>query len=141
MSLAIRHARREYANGRDLAINLPAGSNWQTYEKVLERLDGGGRPLLEAGEPAIHIAEVRTRAFEAEVDLIYPLVSGPNQLVTLYLERGFNDWSIKKTRAWQIRDVLTPAPSYVAPTAEALAKKKRESGPAGEMPATAPATE
>jgi hypothetical protein len=136
MSLAIKYARKEYAPGQDLALNLPAGADWQTYEKVFERLDGGGRPMLQAGEAAIHIVEVRARAFEAEVDLIYPRTGGPNQPATLFMHRGFNDWEVTKTRLWQIRDVLAPAPAYVAPSGEELAKKKRDSGPAGETPAS-----
>jgi hypothetical protein len=139
MTLAIKYARSEYASGQDLAVNLPLGADWQTYEKVFERLDGGGRPMMQPGEAAIHIVEVRARAFEAEVDLVYPRPGGPNQLVTLFMHRGFNDWEVKNTRQWQIRDVLTPPPAYVAPSAEELAKKKRESGPAGEAPASRPA--
>jgi hypothetical protein len=95
--------------------------------------------MTKANEPAIHITQVRTRAFDAEVDLVYPRADGLNQLVTLRLNRElFDDWRVQSARPWQIRDIAIPDPSYQAPTAEELAKKKRESGPGGEVPASQP---
>jgi hypothetical protein len=76
---------------------------------------------------------VRTRAFEAEVDVVYPRADGLNQLVTLELERElFKDWRVKSARPWQLRNVEMPEPTYIAPTAEELVKKDKDVGPGGE---------
>jgi hypothetical protein len=45
---------------------------------------------------------------------------------------------VTSTRPWQLRDVATPEPHYVAPTAAEVAKSKKEHGPGGETPATRP---
>lgn len=139
MALSIDYVRETYLPGQDLAVNLPAGSGWQSYEKVFEKTKADDRPLMQSSEKAVHIKEVRTRAFDAECDVIYPRADGLNQLVTLKLQREvFKDWRVKSARLWQIRDIAAPDPSYVAPTPEELAKKKREQGPAGEIPASQP---
>lgn len=139
MALSIEYVRDTYLPGQDLAVNLPAGSGWQAYEKVFEKTAASDRPLMQASDKAVHVKEVRTRAFDAECDVIYPRADGLNQLVTLTLQREvFKDWRVKSARLWQIRDITAPDPSYVAPTPEELAKKKREQGPAGETPASQP---
>jgi len=140
MALAIDYARTEYLPGKDLAINLPQGANWEVYQRVFGKLEGGGRPLIDDKEPAIHIKEVRTRSFDAQVDLIYPRGDGLNQLATISMHSEvFKDWRVTSARLWQIRDVQTPEPHYIPPTPEELAKKKIERGPAGETPASKPA--
>jgi hypothetical protein len=140
MALAIDYARAEYVPGKDYPVNLPAGSGWQSYEKVFEKTQGDDTPMKTVGEAALHITQVRTRAFDAEVDLVYPRGDGLNQLVTMKLNREvFEDWRVISARLWQIRDVEIPDPTYTPPTPEELAKKKRERGPAGEVPATQPA--
>jgi len=76
---------------------------------------------------------VRTRAFDAQIDVIYPRPDGLNQLVTLTMQREvFKDWRVTTTRPWQIRNVEAPAANYVPPTAEQLVKEKKEVGPGGE---------
>ena len=140
MGLAIDYTRNEYLAGKNYPVNLPAGSGWESYEKVFEKTKGDDTPMMKIGEPAIHITQVRTRAFDAEVDVVYPRSDGLNQLVTLNLHREvFKDWRVTDARMWQIRNVDIPDPSYSPPTAEELAKKKRERGPAGEVPASQPA--
>ena len=121
MATAIRYARSTYLEGREVAINLPRGAPAEAYDKVFAKLDaegGGGRPMTVPGEPALHIVEVRTRAMDAQVDLIYPRADGLNQFVTLTLRREvFEDWRVKSARPWRLRNVELPQPNYVPPPA------------------------
>jgi hypothetical protein len=137
MAAALNYTQREYTVGKELPINLPDGCNWEAYQRVFERVSGEPRPMLKAGEPAIAITEVRTRAWDAEVDLVYPRGDGLNQLVTIDLSRDVTKpWHVKSARLWQIRDVTLPDPTYVAPTAEQLIKEKVLVGPNGERATT-----
>lgn len=132
MAVAIRYARENYGKDQDLAINLPAGTTAEAYETVFKKV-GGGRPMMDSGEKAIHIQEVRSRNFNAQVDLIYPRADGLNQLVTLTLHRGMLEkYRVERARAWQIRDVEAPEPSYVPTAAKAF-----ESGESSEKIVTA----
>jgi len=121
MALAIDYVRDEYLPGQNLPVNLPTGTSWEAYNKTFSRVkDGKGgttiNPMTKPGEPAICITEVRTRAFDAEVDVIYPRADGLNQLATLKLQREvFKEWAVKSARPWQIRNVQLPDPTYVAP--------------------------
>lgn len=133
MAVAIDYSRDNYTPGKELPINLPAGADWEVYDKVFTKLAHGGTPMTKRGQPALCIEEVRTRAFEAEVDVVYPRGDGLNQLATLQLERElFKDWRVKTARQWQIRSIEMPDPNYVPPTAEELVKKHKEVGPGGE---------
>lgn len=137
IAAALNYARREYTPDKNLPINLPAGCSWEVYHRVFERVSGEPRPMLKAGEPAIAITEVRTRLWEAEVDLIYPRGDGLNQLVTIHVERNATEpWRVKSARLWQIRNEAMPDPNYVAPTVEQLVKEKVLVGPNGEQPTT-----
>lgn len=121
MALSIDYVRTEYVAGQDLPVNLPAGTSAEAYNKIFSKVkDGRGgttiHPMTKPGEPAICITEVRTRAFDAEVDVIYPRADGLNQLATLKLQREvFKEWAVKSARPWQLRNVQLPEPTYVAP--------------------------
>jgi hypothetical protein len=115
---SIRYAREKFLDGRDLPINLPQGVSAAVYDKVFAHL-GGGRPMQAAGESAIHITEVRTRAMNAQVDMIYPRADGIHQFVTLTLEHGmFEKWRVVRSKPWVMRDVVPPGPNYVSPPPE-----------------------
>ena len=115
MAVAVQYARDTYTKDQDLAINLPEGTPALVYDKVIAKV-GEGRPLRNAGEPAIHIKEVRTRGFDAQVDLVYARPDGMHQLVTLTLNRTvFQSWRVVNARPWQLRDFTPPAPNYVPP--------------------------
>jgi hypothetical protein len=140
MVIAIEYTRDNYVTGKDLPINLPEGANWEVYHRVFDKLAHGGRPMTVKGEAAIHVKEVRSRAFDAQVDVIYPRGDGLNQLATITMQSELlKDWRVTGARPWQIRDVQTPEPNYIAPTPEELAKKKMDGGPNGETPAAKPA--
>jgi hypothetical protein len=115
MAAAIKFTRENYTKDLDLPINLPAGMPPQAYDKVFAKL-GDGRPMTTAGEPAIHITEVRTRTFNAQVDLIYPRRDGFNQFITLTMKRSvLENYRVDRVRPWQLRDVTAMTPNYVAP--------------------------
>lgn len=110
---AIGYARAQYLNGEEFPINLPKGVPAEVYDKVFEKL-GGGRPMERPDEKAIHITEVRTRALNAQVDMIYSRPDGVPQFVTLSLEHGvFEKWRVTSARPWAIRNVEVPEPNYV----------------------------
>lgn len=132
MAAALRYADEHYANDRDMAINLPPGAGWEAYDKVIDKL-GWGRPMTDPAEPAFHIKEVRTRMMDAQVDMVYPKASGLNQLVTLTLRRSVTEnYHVKSTRPWQLRDVELPEPHYVPPTPEEQAKRDKKRGKDGD---------
>ena len=115
MAVAIRYVQENCAKETDLAINLPEGVPSEAYDMVFAKL-GGGRPMTVEGEPAIHIKEVRTRNFNAQVDVIYPKGDGFNQLATITLKRTIlENYRVERIRPWQIRDVAILSPHYVAP--------------------------
>jgi len=116
MAVAVKYAREHFTPDEDLPVNLPEGTPAAVYDKVFLKL-GYGRPLLNAGEKAVHIKEVRTRGFNAQVDLIYTKSTGMNQLVTLTLSRTLvESWRVTGSRPWQLRDFQAPPPNYVPPS-------------------------
>jgi hypothetical protein len=115
IATAIRYAQENYTKDQDVAINLPPGVPAAAYDKVFAKL-GGGRPMMNPDEPAIHITEVRTRNFNAQVDMIYPRADGLNQFVTLSMKRSvLENYRVERARPWQLRDVASMAPNYVVP--------------------------
>lgn len=118
IATAIRYAQQNYVKDQDVAINLPPGVPAEAYDKVFAKLEGG-RPMTVEGEPALHITEVRTRNFNAQVDMIYPRADGLNQFVTLTMKRSvLENYHVVRARPWQLRDVTAMAPNYVAPPVE-----------------------
>lgn len=115
LATAIRFVQENYTHDQDLAINLPQGVPAEAYDAVFAKL-GGGRPMTLAGEPAIHIQEVRTRNFNAQADVIYPRADGFNQLATITMKRTvFQNYRVERVRPWQLPDVVAMTPNYVAP--------------------------
>ena len=115
MATAIKYVRENCTPGQDLAINLPAGMSSEVYDKIFQKL-GSGRPMTMPEELAIHIQEVRTRNFNAQVDVIYPRVDGFNQLMTITMKRTLlENYRVERVRPWQLTDVMAMAPNYVAP--------------------------
>jgi hypothetical protein len=115
MATAIKYVRDYCTPGQDLAINLPAGMSSEVYDMIFEKL-GSGRPMTMPDEKAIHIQEVRTRNFNAQVDVIYPRADGFNQLMTITMKRSLlENYRVERVRPWQLTDVMAMAPNYVAP--------------------------
>src|SRR5437773_2216679 len=85
------------------------------YDKVIAHL-GAGQAMQSAGEKAVHVTEVRTRGFDATVDLMYPRTDALYQPVTLTLQRSvLEGWRVIGTRTWQYKDAKPPAPNLEAP--------------------------
>lgn len=134
MAAAVRYARDRFTPDEDLPVNLPEGTPSTVYDKVFAKL-GYGRPLLNAGEKAVHVTEVRTRGFNAQVDLVYTKPTGMNQLVTLTLTRTLVDpWHVTGSRPWQLRDFTVPAPNYVPPPVVDDKAAPAEEPPSAESP-------
>lgn len=115
MTTSIEYAQERYLSGEDAAINLPEGTSAQAYDAVFAKLDGG-RPMLIANEPTIHIQEVRTRGFDAQTDLIYQKSDGFYQMVTLTLRGNMMEqYRVTGARTWQIRNMAAPGPHYIPP--------------------------
>lgn len=115
MAASIKYAQERYLSDSDAAINLPEGTSAQAYDAVFAKL-GGGRPMLIANEPTIHIQEVRTRGFDAQADLIFQKSDGFYQMVTLTLRGNMMEqYRVTGARTWQIRNMAAPGPNYVPP--------------------------
>lgn len=113
MATAIRFAQEKYVKDQNLPINLPEGTPAQAYQKVFEKL-GKGEGHTDPAKKALHITQVRTRGFDAQVDLIYPRADGLHQQVTLTLRgNALFKYRVVSERPWRLRDVTPPAPSYV----------------------------
>jgi hypothetical protein len=126
MAESIKYAREHYIKNEDLPVNLPVGANWKVYDAVFEKL-GSGRHMTEVGEKALHITEVRTRGFDAQVDMIYPREDGLYQSVTLTLSRSVVDpFHVTTARQWQVRDLKSPEPTYIGPTPEEMEKIQKQ---------------
>jgi hypothetical protein len=123
MTVAVQYAKDHFMQGHDFAINLPEGTPADVYEKVFHKL-GFGRPMVMPNEAALHIQEVRTRGFNAQVDVIYPRTDGLNQMATLTMSRGALDkYKVTDVRIWQSRNLQLPAPHYVAPPPEPVKER------------------
>jgi hypothetical protein len=112
---SVEYVRERFGVAGDLPLNLPEGVPASVYDKVFARL-GGGEPMMQPGQRAIHIVQVRTRGMDAQVDLIYPRPDGPHQEVTLTLGHYvFQKWQVRSVRKWGVPVHSPPPPHYVAP--------------------------
>lgn len=114
MTEAIRYTNERAAKLDPLVFNLPEGSSVEDYDRLLQRLSapGGVRPMREDGERAIHITQIRVRAADAEVDVVYPRAGGLYETATLSLrQRMFSRFEVQRMRVWRVT-VLPPLPTY-----------------------------
>ena len=137
MAAAIRRAHTERGGEDEMVINLPAGASYKVYDKVLEKLEEG-RPMTRVGEAAFHVAEVRIRTVDAEVDIIAPGSGGVPGLTTYKFKQNvLSGWTIEDKRFWRIH-VAIPAPNYVPPPVEEIedeeAAEEAPAAPAPEQP-------
>jgi hypothetical protein len=109
---SIRHVHSRFGIGHDdYAINLPAGCPALVYEKVIAKL-GTGLPMTDASQWAYHVVEIRSRALNAECDIIYPRENAPHGMVTLHLENDLGRYQVKSTKLWNL-PASAPQPNYV----------------------------
>ncbi len=113
MAEAIRYGNERYLNQEQPVFNLPEGVTLSTYDAVKRRLRGGSA-MREPEQRAIHVKQIRTRAHNAEVDIVYPRDDGLHHLVTLHMkQRLLNRFDVEHTRLWRIH-VEAPQPTYPA---------------------------
>src|SRR5262245_61172708 len=60
MAVSLVWANSLYGTSENPAINLPAGSTPELYNRVIRRMHTG-HPMLDPKEPAFHIMQVRSR--------------------------------------------------------------------------------
>jgi len=122
MADSFRYVHDRYNAGHDaFAVNLPPGTPAKVYDKVLLKL-GTGEPMTDSSQWGYHLVELRSRGLSAEADFVVPRPGAPHALVTLHLEKQFNDYSVKSAKVWNL-PVSVPGPNYVPPpVAEALAQ-------------------
>lgn len=95
-----------------ILFNLPASSPPQLFGKVRWELDGARvltDPAQEDADRAVHLAHVRLRGTECEVDVISRGADGVPRVTTVYFRRGvFESWQLERTRVWRIRAEIPP---------------------------------
>ena len=116
MAEAIRHSHDKWGNRTysptEPAINLPEGTPAEVYVVVTEKL-GGGQPMMSTGQLAYHITEVRVRALDAEVDLMYPTADGMMREATLSFQKDiWSKFRVTAVRPWRVPVRTTPPPHY-----------------------------
>jgi hypothetical protein len=111
MAASIREMHeRDGASGL-IVFNLPAGMPERLYRRVAKLMGGKARPMMNAGEPAYHVCEVRVRGTEAEVDIVHPGPGGSPRLVTVAcrstMAHGFEPRSVRPYR-FVVEEPLPP---------------------------------
>jgi hypothetical protein len=122
MADSFRYVHDRYNAGHDsYAVNLPPGTPSKVYDKVLLKL-GAGEPMTDSSQWGYHLVELRSRGLSAEADFVVPRQGAPHAMVTLHLEKQFNNYSVKSAKVWNL-PVSVPGPNYIPPppVEEALA--------------------
>ncbi len=127
MADALRYAHDRYGTGHaDFAINLPPGTPAKVYDMVIKKL-AAGHPMTDSSEWGYHLIELRSRGFSAEADMVIPRSGAPHALITLHLEKEFNNYTISTAKVWNLPTTV-PRPHYTPPppVEEALAQQTNE---------------
>ncbi len=132
-------ARRE----REIIFNLPEGIPAEVYDKVAKHLgeDVSARPMTEDDRRAIHVTGVRIRAFDSEVDVVYPRPDGMHEMIMLSMRQNLlNRHRVIGSRLWRIHVTAPPAHYVAPPTIEPLLNEvesvevvELETAPGGEQ--------
>ncbi|MCC6680544.1 MAG: hypothetical protein IT445_06535 [Phycisphaeraceae bacterium] len=100
---AIRSLLSERPLDPPVAVELPVGTNELTTSDVARRSGEGVLPVHEAQEAAslIKVTQVRIRGPRAQVDLMYPTLTGMSQLLTVYMSyTPINGWQTERIVDW-----------------------------------------
>ncbi len=117
MAESVRFTNAREGRGEPVVINLPPNTPPNVWEEVLRRLPDA-RPMLDAGELAYHVQQVRLDGSNAEVDLIYRRENF-NQLTTVVFEGApFRPWRALYLKNWRVI-TESPGPNYPASAMEA----------------------
>ena len=93
-----------------IVYNLPERIDPAVYRRVEKFLPEGSAPQVADDQVAIHVASIRIRGTEAEVDVIH-LVDEVYQMTTVGFKQRITGWDIDSRRSWRIR-VAAPYPNY-----------------------------
>jgi hypothetical protein len=94
-----------------IVYNLPEGATTKLYADA-GRWMTNARPMVTGDANAIHVTEVRLRAMDAQVDVIYPRGATHNEFVTLYFKKDIvNGWRVTDSRLWRVRQGA-PQPTH-----------------------------
>jgi hypothetical protein len=135
MIAALKAAVERYAPADDpeapVSLNLPVGLKPEVNRWVVDRV---GPPALALDEetvdlPVYHIARVRIRGTQADVDVVRPVMAagrGPagamgTQGVTFTLDGGVRAWRVVRTREWEDGVIQPPALNVLRDGAAATA--------------------
>jgi hypothetical protein len=126
MADSFEYVHERYNAGHEtFALNLPAGTPAKVYDKVILKM-GEGEPMTDPSQWGYHLVELRSRGLSAEVDFVIPRPGAPHALVTVHLEKKFNNYSIASAKVWNL-PVTVPSPNYIPPPpVEALAQSSSD---------------
>lgn len=117
MSMAIRETHERDGRDEGIVFNLPPGTPPVVFDRVAFLL-GTGRPMEYAGEPAIHVVEVRVRTTDSQVDVIHLNAGGvPEEMTISFRQNLLRGFHVESVRPWRYR-VVMPPPHLVRPEAE-----------------------
>lgn len=115
MAAAIQHVHARFGGEREYFINLPAGCPAKVYDLVIAKL-GTGTPMTQPDQWTYHVTQVRSRAMNAECDLVFPRAGGGVGQITVHLRKELTGYSVQSSKIWNL-PVEAPPPHYVpAPT-------------------------
>ncbi len=86
-----------------VSLQLPTGTSELTLTDVARRCGEGVQPAQDDQEAAslIQITQVRIRGINAQVDVMYPTVTGMSQLLTVYMNyQPINGWQTDRIVDW-----------------------------------------
>ncbi|MGH7244673.1 MAG: hypothetical protein ACREJD_14770 [Phycisphaerales bacterium] len=102
------------------AINLPAGSSEETYQRIVALVGHGAQPISEANSksmPIYHVTRVWLRGEIARIDIVRPVfevadkpTGGPvYRGVEVRLAGGWNPWHVTGSSEYEIGVLEPPA--------------------------------
>lgn len=117
--------RGAWAGTSRFIINVPAGTRWEVYERLIRDVGRGAAPVTPQTEtlPAYHLGRVHVLGDEASVDVVRPVPEmgpGPDgrpvyQGVTVKLRGGVRPWTVIGSKTWSMGSMPAMALNY-APT-------------------------
>lgn len=135
---AVKAALKDRPVSGQYRLVLPKGANWDTYQRVLARLEGTATIEDDPTLPIIETREIRVRGTKGEVDVVTPVsledVHGMGQLTTVHINWDPTvGWIARRTHTWQNPVDQVVPPKVVAPV-EPTVKGEAETEEAAEQP-------
>lgn len=124
MAAALRWTALRYpppgGENAPFAINLPAGSSEETYQRVIELIGRGAQPVSEANAnslPVYHVTRVWLRGEIARIDIVRPVFEVADKPggghvyrgVEVRLAGGWKPWHVTGSSEYEIGVLEPPA--------------------------------